>query len=246
MERPAKLILEKKKALEQRQGRQLEIIENLKLRSSVSKFATFVPKVLMYFEQKCKDFRAGQVANQFVEWTKITSDKEILSNISGVAIELGNGTPTQHCLNAQKFQPYEYTILDGEINKLINKGVISKAAYTEPGQIVSNIFLHPKKDGSYHLILNLKQFNTNVVHHHFKMDSIQSIVKLVTPNCFMASLYLKDAYYSIPIRKVDCKFLRFVWRDVLYEFTCLPNGLASAPRLFRKTLNLTPQCHFHP
>ena len=67
----------------------------------------------------------------------------------------------------------------------------------EPGQIVSSIFLHPKKDGSYRLNLNLKQFNTNVVYHHFKMDSIQTIVQLVTPNCFMASLDLKDAYYSL-------------------------------------------------
>ena len=35
------------------------------------------------------------------------------------------------------------------------KGVITKAASAEPGQIVSSIFLHPKKDGSYRLILNL-------------------------------------------------------------------------------------------
>ncbi len=68
------------------------------------------------------------------------------------------------------------------------------------------------------------------------MDSIQTIVQLVTPNCFMASLDLKDAYYSLPIRAGDRKFLRFIWRDELYEFTCLPNGLACAPRQFTKTL----------
>ena len=143
--------------------------------------------------------------------------------------------PTQHSFNVQKFQPHEYPILDGEISKLLSKGVITKAASAEPGQIVSSIFLHPKKDGPYRLILNLKQFNNNVVYHHFKMDSIQTIVLLVTPNCFMASLDLKDAYYSLPIRAGNQKFLHFIWRDELYEFTCLPSGLACAPRQFTKT-----------
>lgn len=221
--------------MEQGQEGRLKIIEQLKqLRSSVSNFAQFVPKLSSYFEQACKKFRAGQLGNFFAEWTKITSDKEILSNVSGVNIELTE-TPIQHSFNAQKFQPHEYPILDGEISKLLSKGVITKAVY-EPGQIISSIFLHPKKDGSYRLILNLKQFNTNVVHHHFKMDCIQTIVKLVTKNCFMASLDLKDAYYSLPIQTADRKFLRFLWRNELYEFTCLPNGLASAPRIFTKTL----------
>ncbi len=52
----------------------------------------------------------------------------------------------------------------GEISKLLSKGVITKAASAKPGQIVSSIFLHPKKDGFYHLILNLKQFNTDVAY----------------------------------------------------------------------------------
>ena len=223
--------------MEQQQDKRLKIITDLKqLRTSVSEFANFVPNIVGYFELACTEFRAGQLACHFANWTKITSDKEILSYISGVGIELEVETPTQHNFKVQKFQTHEYPILEEEINKLLLKGVITETANVEPGQIVSPIFLHPKKDGSYRLILNLKQFNTNVVHHHFKMDSIQAIVKLVTPNCFMASLDLKDAYYSLPIKKAHRKFLRFFWRDKLYEFTCLPNGLACAPRLFTKTL----------
>ena len=221
--------------MEQRQDRRLEIIEKLKLiRSSVSEFSATVPDIIAYLEQACQQFRAGQVAKSFVNWTNITSDKDILSDIAGLQIECTT-PPLQHTQYGQKFQPHEYQILDGEISKLLNKGVIAKVP-DKPGQIVSNIFLRPKKDGSYRLILNLKQFNTNVVHHHFKMDSIQTIIKLVTRNCYMASLDLKDAYYSIPIKSADRQFLRFRWRGTLYEFTCLPNGLTSAPRKFTKIL----------
>ena len=44
----------------------------------------------------------------------------------------------------------------------------------------------------------------------------------------MAVLDLKDAYYSVPINPQHRKYLRFEFK----EFTCLPNGLASAPRVF--------------
>ena len=101
-----------------------------------------------------------------------------------------------------------------------------------PSQIVSGIFLLPKKEGIFRLILNLKRFNEFVTHHHFKMDSLQTIIKLVTPDCFMASIDMKDAYYSIPVESEDRKYLCFKWEDQFYEFTCLPNGLSCAPRQF--------------
>ena len=52
----------------------------------------------------------------------------------------------------------------------------------------------------------------------------------------MASVDLRDAYYSVPIHIDDQKYLRFCWKGRLFQFTCLPNGLACAPRLFTKIL----------
>ena len=65
----------------------------------------------------------------------------------------------------------------------------------------------------------------------------------------MASVDLKDAYYSIPIAAEDRQLLKFEWEGNYFHFTCLPNGLASAPRLFTKLLklvfaNLRAQGHF--
>ena len=47
---------------------------------------------------------------------------------------------------------------------------------------------------------------------------------------------LKDAYFSIPISQQHRKFLCFQFKDNLYQFNCLPFGLASAPWVFTKTL----------
>ena len=82
------------------------------------------------------------------------------------------------------------------------------------------------------MILNLKGLNSHIEYHHFKMDSLWSAARLMTPQCYMASLDLKDAYYSVPIADEHRKYLRFYWKGQLFQYTCLPNGLSSAPRYF--------------
>ena len=52
----------------------------------------------------------------------------------------------------------------------------------------------------------------------------------------MAVLDLTDAYYSVPGNPQHRKYLRFEFKDALYEFTCFPNGVASAPMVFTKVM----------
>ena len=86
------------------------------------------------------------------------------------------------------------------------------------------------------MILNLKEFNKSVEHHHFKMDTLDTVTKMIKPGCHMASVDLKDAYYTVAIHKDHQKFLKFEVKGCLYKCTCLPNGLSSAPRIFTKML----------
>ena len=86
------------------------------------------------------------------------------------------------------------------------------------------------------MILNLKGLNKHIEKHHFKMDTLWSAVQLVTPNCFMASVDLKDTYYVVPIAEEHHKYLRFYWQGCLYQHTSMPNGLSTAPRCFTKLL----------
>ena len=52
----------------------------------------------------------------------------------------------------------------------------------------------------------------------------------------MVKLDLKDAYFTVPIWKGHQKFLRFIWKETLWEVACLPFGLASVPRTFSKIM----------
>lgn len=58
------------------------------------------------------------------------------------------------------------------------------------------------------------------------------------PNCFIASVDLKDAYYCVPIAPSHQKYLKFEWDRRLYQFPCFPNGLAFCPRKFTKLMKL--------
>ena len=59
---------------------------------------------------------------------------------------------------------------------------------------------------------------------------------MMKKDCWMASVDLKDAYYSVPVAQEERKFLRFLCKGQMFQFVALPNGLASAPRIFTKIL----------
>ena len=129
----------------------------------------------------------------------------------------------------------QHSIVEEEIYKLLEKGVI-KVSSPEPGEFISSIFLRPKPDGSHRVILNLKQFNEFVEYYHFKMDTLEKAIKMMKPVCFMASIDLKDAYYTVPVHPSHQKYLKFIFNGTRYQYTCLPNGLSSAPRIFTKLM----------
>ena len=179
------------------------------------------------------NFVAGRLSEHVSEWHKITRDKQIIDTVKGLKIEFTD-LPCQNFIpNEYKHTSEEIAFLENEIQKLLSKQIITEVTPV-PGQYVSNIFLRDKKDGTYRMILNLKKLNFSVEYYHFKMETLKSAINLMTPGCYMASIDFKDAYYSVPIFEPHRKYLRFQFGGKLYEFTCLPNGLSSGPRLFTR------------
>ena len=196
----------------------------------------YVENIKPYLTSKVEMFKAGAISNYLPVWEELTSDFEVLATVSGLPIEF-DSTPSVsgHLPARNSFSSEEHTFIGKEINSLLRKGVI-KESFHEPGEFISPIFLTPKSDGSFRLILNLKKLNEFMPYIHFKMDTINSVLKLVTKNCYMAKIDIKDAYYSVPIHEDDKKYLKFVYNNKLYVFVCLPNGLCSGPRKFTKLL----------
>ena len=201
----------------------------------VTQFEGFIPTLIAYLVTQTCCFKSGRLA-QFVHcWQRITSDTEILQMVSRQHIEFDT-KPCQTRPPAVKcFSAEENAIISKEVANLLKKAVVVETSH-EPGEFISSVFVRPKKDGSHRMILNLKNLNKHVQYNHFKMDTLQSVISLITPNCYMASVDLKDAYYSVPIAVSDQKYLKFKWGGKLYQFTCFPNGLAFCPRKFTKLM----------
>ena len=213
----------------------------------VNEFKAYCPVLREYLNKKIQLFKGGQLKSYYSEWEKLTSDSEILNTVRGLSIDFVNEPCQYKCPKPYSLSIFEQSVIDSEISKLLSKGVIA-ISWHEPGEFFSNVFVRKKKDGSHRMILNLKDLNVDVEYHHFKMDTVKSVIKMIKPNCFMASIDIKDAYYTVPIAESDQKFLKFQWRGKIYKFVCFPNGLSICPRKFTKLLkplyaNLRAQGH---
>ncbi len=182
-------------------------------------------------------FRAGGLKDCVHAWTEITSDPFVLDTVAHCHLEF-DSLPESGISSSRPyftFNESEQKVIDGEIDKFLQKGII-KPSFSESGEVLSPIFVIPKKDGSSRMIFNLKGLNQFISYHHFKMDTLEEAIKLMRPGCLMTSIDLRDAYYSIPIAPEHQKYLKFIWKDNLYCFTCLPMGLSSSPRIFTKVM----------
>ena len=178
---------------------------------------------------------AGRLKFHLKEWEEITSNKFILDIVQGYVIEF-TSVPIQSSEPKQpKLEKHEEIALNALLEELLQKRVIEKCAH-EAGEFTSPVFLRPKKNGKYRMILNLKNLNKFISHIHFKMDTLQSCINLMTRNCFIASLDLTDAYYSVSISPDSQKYLKFKVGSQLYKFITLPNGLSSATHIFTKLM----------
>lgn len=178
---------------------------------------------------------AGRLRLFSQNWFKVTSDPLILEWIRGYMIPLSS-RPNQSSASVEShWSQSEQLQIGRQLDTLLASGAIEKCCH-ERGEWVSKIFLVPKPDGSSRLILNLKGLNEYVKTEHFKLEDWKVAKRLISPNSFMATIDLKDAYHLVPVSKIHRKMLRFSFMNVCYEYTCLPFGLSSAPYVFTKLM----------
>ena len=95
----------------------------------------------------CNNYRAGNIANVFSEWQKITDDPYILQLVKGSKIDFVKLPFQTYIPNSCKFRASEIKIVKSEIQILLQKGVIKKSLH-EKGQFISPYFCDQRKMGS--------------------------------------------------------------------------------------------------
>jgi len=180
-------------------------------------------------------FKAGRIQYFLNKWKQITSDPFILKMVQGAEIPLEEKPEWSDGNLQNQVKGNQHSYMDEEIKKLLELEVI-EISHHEMNEVISPVFLVEKPDGSFRMILNLKKFNEKVEYQHFKMENLMSATDLMTKGCFLASVDLRHAYYSVSVDQEYRKFLKFQWKGVLYQYTCFANGLSNCPRYFTKLL----------
>lgn len=176
--------------------------------------------------EKVSASSAGRLKLFYKEWIQVTSNLVLLNWIKSYTLPF-LGRPVQTCPPIT-FGVYEDdSLIYNELEHLKSIGAVVKCSPVQ-GQLISRIFLADKPNRKKRFILNLKNLNTYVEAPHFKMEDSRTAIRLFHHGMFAATLDLKEAYFLVPIDVSNRKYLRFSFREVLYEFTCLSFGLTSA------------------
>ena len=179
-------------------------------------------------------YRGGNISSFPHNWEKLTSDVNIISIIKYGLTLRTRGEPEANKPFAYGCSDSEQALLTEEIRKMVEKRIILPSDVCS-SDFFSPVFLREKQDGSHRFILNLKKFNKQVDKIHFKMESIKNVIRMVTPGCWMASIDLKDAYYSVWVNPDHQRFLKF-YSDGSFQYATMPNGYRDAPRIFTKVM----------
>ena len=177
----------------------------------------------------------GRLQWCLANWQVLTTDPFVLGVVKGLQIPFVKNPVQQGTVFQYPLSPKESTLVEEEITSMLGKGAILEVTPVNC-QFVSPLFLVPKKDGGQRPVINLKALNSCVLYQHFKMEGLHLLKDLIQPGDYMVKLDLKDAYFSVPVDPKHAPFLRFAWKDKLYQFQCMPFGLGPAPRVFTKIM----------
>jgi hypothetical protein len=128
-------------------------------------------------------------------------------------------------------------LLLGEIVALVQKRALVRVplrSLREPA-FYSLLFLVPKTSGGFRPVVDVSRLNDFIDCPHFKMETVDSIVRAMRPGDWSFSIDLSDAYLHVPLHPHFRRFLRVALSPTkVYAFHVLPFGLNTAPLVFTR------------
>ena len=181
--------------------------------------------------------KAARLPHFAQAWHQVT-DNFILNIVyNGYKIQF-TSPPIQNNYKPRNMSKRNILICKNKVDEFLKFKII-KVVSPNHDQFISHIFPVPKKAlGEFRIILDLSDLNLFVQKIRFQMDSLSDIISLIQPGDYFISIDISDAYYCIAMHILSMPYLTFIFLNVYYQFTCLPQGLTSAPRIFTKIVRI--------
>lgn len=129
----------------------------------------------------------------------------------------------------------ESEIVNEKVEDLLEAGIIreSMSEYSSP------VVLVKKKDEGYRLCVDYRALNARTVKDRYPLPHIEDQVTRLSGKCFFTTLDLAQGYYQVPIDVESINKTAFVTPSGQYEFLKMPFGLANAPAVFSRLIQMT-------
>ena len=93
---------------------------------------------------------------------------------------------------------------------MLKKGAIKLVQPNTKNQFLSSRFIVLKKDSGFHPVINLRKLNKHIPYIHFKVEGLFLLKELLLKGDYMCKIYLKDAYFLMPLNPKYQKFVSFI------------------------------------
>ena len=114
-------------------------------------------------------------------------------------------------------------------------GAVELAPLTSPA-FSSPLFIVWKTSRAWRPVIDLSHLIRFEDVSPFQMVTIQSVLLSVCQGDWMASIDLEEAYLQVPVHPTFRHFLRFIFRDTVYQFQALCFDLSTAPQVFTRVM----------
>ncbi len=200
----------------------------------------FVPELPPFPKEVGEEEIGGRLRDYVENWECIGADPWVIQTIaSGYKWEFIEEPPLTSSPNVISVaSSWKKEIgMDQQIQKLLQMNAVEVVTREETPGFYNRFFVVPKKEtDQWRAILDLSQLNQYIVKEKFKMETAEMVREHVKEGEYMVSLDLKDAYRHIMIHPAYRKYLRFVYKGVIYQYRSLPMGISTAPRVFNRVV----------
>ena len=132
--------------------------------------------------------------------------------------------------------PAAQSALEAEVADLVRIRAVDLVLRRSSPGFYGRLFVVPKASGGWRPVLDLSALNIFLRKIRFRMESPTSVREAIRPGDWATSIDLKDAYFHVMVHRAHRKYLRFAWKDKVYQFRALPFGLSLAPWVFTRVV----------
>ena len=137
--------------------------------------------------------------------------------------------------NYEVLTPEQKAFMSVEADRLVAMGAWEDAT---DESYVSPMFLVPKKDGGWRLVVDLRHVNKHCEEFKCAYETLKNLRHLAREEDYMFSWDVADGFYHLSVHESERKYFTFRIGDRLMRCACLPMGWRASPYYFTKFMRV--------